>query len=168
MNINRKILAIGALLLITGIITAVMSFDPSQILQYIFIGISVTIGVTAFTIGRQAKYNFVRSKYYLWIGFILFVLAISLSIWATTLVTFIIVLGFFLLVLGIIEFVFAQQILTYEEPVPWALLGVKLAGHCNGKWRSLDIDHGRNKCQCSTSFFGRIVSFSGISVYPGE
>ena len=127
MNINRKILAIGALLLITGIITAVMSFDPSHVLQYIFIGISVAIGVTAFTIGRQAKYNFVRSKYYLWIGFILFVLAISLSIWATTLVTFIIVLGFFLLVLGIIEFVFAQQILTYEEPVPWALLGVKLA-----------------------------------------
>src|SRR5688572_30769368 len=124
MNVNRKILAIGALLLIAGITTAVMSFDPSQVLQYIFIGISVTIGVIAVAFGRQTKNNFVRSKYYLWIGFLLFALAISLSIWATTLVSFIMVLGFFLLVLGIIDFVFAQQIFNYQTPVPWSLLGI--------------------------------------------
>ena len=112
-------------MLIVGITTAVMSFDPSQVLQYIFIGLSVTIGVIAVSIGLEAKNNFVRSRYYLWLGFILFALAISLSIWATTLVAFVIVLGFFLLVLGIVEFDFAQQIFNYQ-PVSWSLLGVKL------------------------------------------
>lgn len=110
--IENALASIGALLLIVGITAAVMSFDPSQVLRYIFIGMSVTIGLIAVSIGLQARNNFVRSKYYLWIGFILFALAISLSIWATTLVAFIIVLGFFLLALGIIEFDFAQQFST--------------------------------------------------------
>lgn len=35
-------------------------------------------------------------------------------------------LGFFLILLGIIEFVFAQQILVYETPIPWGLVGLKL------------------------------------------
>ena len=126
MNVSCKVLALGALMAIAGIITALMSFDPSQLLQYIFMGVSVTMGVLAVSISRQAKDNLVRSKYYLWIGFALFALAISLGIWATTLVGFIMVLGFFLLVLGIIEFDFAQQIFNYE-PVSWSLLGVKLA-----------------------------------------
>ena len=110
MNVSWKVLALGALMAIAGIITALISFDPSQLLQYIFMGVSVTMGVLAASISRQAKDNFLRSKYYLWIGFVLFALAISLGIWATSLVAFIIVLGFFLLVLGIIEFDFAQQI----------------------------------------------------------
>ena len=126
MNINRKILSIGALLLIVGIMTAVMGYNPSQILQYIFIAILLSIGVLGFVIGQQAKNNFLRSKYYTGIGFILFALAISLGIWAATLGAFINVLGFFLLVLGIVEFVFALQILTTASPVPWGLLGVKL------------------------------------------
>ena len=126
MDIKKKILANGVLLLIAGIIAVVMSFDPSPALQYIFIGVSMTMGVIAFSIGRQAKNNFVRSTYYRWIGFILFGLAISLSVWATTLAALIIVVGFFLLVLGIVEFVFADQIFHYLTPVSWSLLGVKL------------------------------------------
>lgn len=77
-------------------------------------------------IGQQAKQNFVRSKYYIWVGFALFALAISLTIWGATLTAFISVVGFFLLTSGIIEFVFAQQILSYEEPIPWKLVGLKL------------------------------------------
>ncbi|HEX6223276.1 MAG TPA: hypothetical protein VFZ52_02635 [Chryseolinea sp.] len=126
MKIDKKLLAIGMLLLIAGVIAAAMSFDPLQILQYIFIGTYAIISVVAFAIREQAKSNFVRSKYYQWIGSIVFLLAVSLSIWGTTLVAFITVMGFFLLVLGIIEFVFAQQIFNYYTPEPWSLLGVKL------------------------------------------
>ena len=51
MDIKKKILANGVLLLIVGIIAVVMSFDPSPALQYIFIGVSMTMGVIAFSIG---------------------------------------------------------------------------------------------------------------------
>jgi hypothetical protein len=126
MKTNKKILAIGTLLLITGIFTAILSFEPSRLLQYIFIGVSLVIGGLAITVGRQSRNNFARSKYYSWVGFILFGLAISLGVWATTLSGLISVLGFFLILLGIIEFVFAQQILVIETPTPWGLVGLKL------------------------------------------
>lgn len=57
---------------------------------------------------------------------ILFGLAISLGVWATTLSGFINVLGFFLILIGIVEFIFAQQILVSEIPTPWGLIGLKL------------------------------------------
>ena len=126
MKTNRKILAIGLMLLIAGITTTIISFDPSQILKYIFIGVSLAVGVLGIAVGRQSKKNFLRSKYYWWVGLILFGVAISLGIWATTLSGFINVLGFFLILLGIIEFVFAQQILVYATPTPWRLVGLKL------------------------------------------
>ena len=126
MKTNMKILAIGALLLIAGLITTTMSYEPSQALQYVFIVMAGAVGVLGVAIGRQVKENFVRSKYYTFMGMILVAFAVSLGIWATTVTAFISVVGFFLILLGIVEFVFAQQIFVYQEPIPWAIAGVKL------------------------------------------
>lgn len=126
MNIGKKSLAIGALIVTTGIITAGMAYAPSKTLQYIFIVSSSTVGVIALLIGRQTKKSFVRSKYFTWIGFTSVVMAISVGIWATTLGEFINVVGFFLLALGIIEFVFVMQIISFETPLPWKRLALKL------------------------------------------
>lgn len=126
MDIDKKLLAVGVLLLITGIITAVLSYNPSRVLQYVFIAGSLGVGVFALLIARQAKKSFVRSQYYTWIGITSIAMAMSVGIWATTLGAFIDVIGFFLLVLGIIEFVFVLQILSYETPTRWKVLALKL------------------------------------------
>lgn len=126
MNTNRKILTGGFLLLISGLITAITSFTPSVILQYIFSGTALVAGILGVMIGRETSENFVQSTYYKWTGVVLIMLSIALGIWATSIMGFIYVMGFFLLVLGVAEFVFALQILNYETPIPWELLGLKL------------------------------------------
>jgi hypothetical protein len=126
MKTSRNILAIGTLLVAGGITTAVTSFDPSRILQYLFIGLSVTISALGFRVWQQSKSRYPKSSYYMMLGFIVLALAISVSIWATAFTGFINVLGFFLILLGIIEFVFARQILVYQTPTPWGLVGLKL------------------------------------------
>jgi hypothetical protein len=127
MNTNKKKLAIGILLLISGIMAALTSRQPSVILQYTFAGTSLIAGVLGVLIGRETKGGFVRSAYYSWIGFIMIGLSIALGIWATNALAFIYVLGFFLLILGVIEFVFVLQILSYETNIPWKILGLKLS-----------------------------------------
>ena len=127
MNKNKKLLTLGILLLISGIIAALISSEPSGILQYTFAGTTFTAGVLGVLIGREKKGGFVRSAYYSWIGFIMIGLSISLGIWATSVIAFINVLGFFLLILGIVEFVFVLQILSYETIIPWKILGLKLS-----------------------------------------
>lgn len=127
MNIKKRILLIGILFLIAGGAIMAGSYEPTRILQYVLVTVTAVAGMTAVVIGRKAKDGFVRSAYYTWIGFILITLAISLGIWATSLMAFINILGFFVMTLGIIEFVFAQQILTIENPIPWKVLAIKLA-----------------------------------------
>lgn len=126
MNNKKKILSIGIILLITGMIASVISFAPSRLLQYLFIVTSAAVGVFGILIGKNKNTGSVRSTYYSWIGFILIGLAIALAIWATSLMAFVNVLGFFLVLLGMVEFVFALQILNYETPVPWSIVGLKL------------------------------------------
>lgn len=126
MNTNNKILSMGIILLIAGVIAALISFEPSRILQYIFIATSLTVGIIGVLIGKNTKSAFVPSTYYSGIGFSLIALSITLIIWATTVSALINVLGFFLLMLAFIEFVFALQILNYETPIPWKVVGLKL------------------------------------------
>jgi hypothetical protein len=126
MKKNRKVLSIGVVLTIAGIITAMISYQPSQVLQYIFIGVSVVVGVLGIVIGKESGKSFVRSKYYTWVGLLLFGLAISLTMWATSVFAFINIVGFFLLLAGIVEFVFVQQIVSTESPLPWSLVGLKM------------------------------------------
>src|SRR5688572_11960498 len=59
-------------------------------------------------------------------GFVLIALSIALVIWATSLIALVNVLGFFLLLLGFLEFVFILQILNYQTPIPWKVIGLKL------------------------------------------
>jgi hypothetical protein len=127
MNTNNKILSIGILLLVSGIIAAFTSAEPSRILQYLFILTSLAVGMLAIATSRNTKGNFVQSTYYSWIGFASISLSVSLGVWAINSVAFINVLGLFLLILGIIEFVFALQILNYETPIPWKIFGLKIS-----------------------------------------
>ena len=127
MNTRKTILSMGIILLIAGIAAALISFWPSAVLQYIFVIASLAVGALGILIGRNNKKEFLRSTYYTWTGSVLIALAISLLIWATSLVALINVVGFFLLLLGFIEFVFALQILNYETPIPWKIVGLKLA-----------------------------------------
>lgn len=127
MNTNKKIMSMGIILLISGILAAFFSFEPSRILQYIFVLTSFVVGIIGIIIGKSTKGTFVRSSYYTWIGSVLIGLSIALVIWATTLMAFVNVLGFFLLILGIIEFVFVLQIFNYVSPIPWVVVAIKLA-----------------------------------------
>ena len=103
-----------------------MSISPSMILQYVFVVSSLAVGIVGLLIGKHTKGSFIRSTYYSWIGFVLIALSIAIVIWATSLIAFINVLGFFLIILGVIEFVFAWQILTYDTPIPWKVVSLKL------------------------------------------
>ena len=78
MNTNRKILTGGFLLLISGLITAITSFTPSVILQYIFSGTALVAGILGVMIGRETSENFVQSTYYKWTGVVLIMLSIVL------------------------------------------------------------------------------------------
>ena len=163
MNNNRKILGLGAIFLVSGIITALLSYDPSRILQYIFIATSLVGGVLAFRIARQKKESFVRSRYYTWVGSILIVAAISLGIWATTLLAFVNVVGFFLLILGIGEFVFAQQIFNYA-PFPWKLLGLKITiGAITATGAAWILTMSRIHVNVALLFLGVLISLIGLS-----
>ena len=126
MDTNKKIITGGILFLVSGLITAIISVEPSAMLQYIFVITTLTTGILGVMVGRETAGKFMRSTYYSWTGIILILLAIAIGIWATSAVAFIYVMGFFLLILGVVEFVFTIQILTYETPVPWKLVGLKL------------------------------------------
>lgn len=126
MNTNKKILSMGIILLIAGITAAAISFSWSRILQYIFVAASLSVGVLGIQLGKDTKGNVMRSTYYLWTGFVLIGLSVALVVWATSLIALVNVLGFFLLLLGFVEFVFALQILNYETPIPWKVVGLKL------------------------------------------
>lgn len=116
----------GIGLLISGVLAALISFEPSRILQYIFVTTALAIGILGILIRSDSKEKFARSTYYSWIGVILVGLSVAAVIWGTTLIALVNVLGFFLLLLGMVEFVFALQILNYQSPVPWKIVGLKL------------------------------------------
>jgi hypothetical protein len=127
MKTNTKIMSMGIILLISGIIAALLSFEPSRVLQYVFVLTSLAVGVFGVLIARDTKDTPVRSAYYTWIGFLLLGLAIAIVLWATTLTAFMNVVGFFLLAFALIEFGFALRILNEELPIPWKVVGLKLA-----------------------------------------
>jgi hypothetical protein len=126
MKTNRKLLAMGIILLISGVIAALINFDPSRILQLIFVVASLTIGVIGIVIGRKTKGPVVRSTHFWWIGVGLIGLSIGLVFWASSLTSFISVVGIFLMLLAFTEFGFALQILINQIPIPWKVVGLKL------------------------------------------
>lgn len=164
MNTKKKVLSIGVLLLAGGVITSLVSHDPTKLLRYMFVAITAVVGVLALMVGHDAKRDFVRSKYYTWIGLILILLTLSLGFWATTLPHFISILGFFLILLGILEFVFAQQLLVYEEPLPWAVVGIKLfvstVSAVGGAWILTMADRNVN---VAILFLGVLFVFVGLA-----
>jgi len=163
MNNGIKILALGAIFLVSGIITALLSYDPSRILQYLFIATSLGGAALALRIGWQRKESFVQSRYYTWIGSILILGAISLGIWATTLLAFVNVVGFFLLILGIGEFVFAQQIFNYA-PFPWKLLGLKITiGAITATGAAWILTMSRIHVNVALLFLGLLISLVGLN-----
>jgi hypothetical protein len=126
MKIKKKILSMGIILLIAGIAAALFSFWPSGILPYIFVIGSLSVGVLGILTGRNSQSMSLQATS-AWIGFALVGLAAALMIWGTSLMVFINVIGLFLLIWGFVEFVFVLQILNHESPIPWKLVGVKLA-----------------------------------------
>ena len=117
----------GIILLIAGIVAASLSFVPSKILQYIFVFASLAVGIFGVTIRKNPKDAIKQSTYYSWLGFILVALSFAVAIWATGVAALVNVLGFFLLLLGIVGFVRALQVLNYQSPIPWKVVGLKLA-----------------------------------------
>jgi hypothetical protein len=126
METNKKILSMGIMVLITGIFAGLINFDPSRILQYIFVIASLAVGVVGILIGNSSKALPVRSAYYLWIGLPFIGLALALFIWATSVATLVNVLGFYLLFLALVAFVSALRILNHEISIPWKIVGLKL------------------------------------------
>ena len=116
----------GVILLLAGVTAALISFAPSKILQYLFVLMSLTVGILGIALGKSTKGVLMRSTYYSWTGFVMIGLSVALVIWASSLTALINVLGFFLLIIGFIEFVFALQILNYHTPIPWKVVGLKL------------------------------------------
>ena len=116
----------GIILLISGVIAALINFDPSRMLKIIFVLASLTVGVIGIMIGRKAKSPFVRSSHFWWIGVGVIALSIALVIWGTSLTAFTGVVGLFLMVLAFIAFGFALQILNHQTPIPWKVVGLKL------------------------------------------
>ena len=164
MNSKRKILGLGAIFLVSGIITALLIYDPSRILQYLFIATSLGGAPLAWRIGWQKKESFVQSRYYTWIGSILIVGAISLGIWATTLLAFVNVVGFFLLIMGILEFVFAQQIVNYETPFPWNRLALKITiSAITATGAAWILTMSRIDANVALLFLGILISLVGLS-----
>jgi hypothetical protein len=126
MNIDKKVMSMGIVLLIAGMIAAAISFEPSGILLYAFMLTSLTVGVIGVLIGKDTKEIFSRSKFYAWSGFTVIGLSIALATWASGLMGFITATGLFLVLSGFIAAAFTLQILNYESPIPWKLVGLKL------------------------------------------
>ena len=126
MNTSTKIFLMGVILLIAGITAASLSFSPSMILQYVFVGSSLTVGILGLLIGKQTKPVFIRPTYYAWIGFALIAMSVAVVLWGTSMIALVSVLGLFFLLVGMIEFGFALQILNHETSIPWKTVGLKL------------------------------------------
>lgn len=118
----------GVIIALSGILAAMISFEPSRLLQYIFVVTALAIGIFGVVIGTDAKKdNPIPSSYYPWIGFILIGLSAAVVIWGTSLLMLAYLLGFFLFLLGMVEFVFALQVLDNQPPIPWGTVGRKIA-----------------------------------------
>ena len=127
MKMNKKILLMGILLLISGVTAALINFDVSVILPYIFVAASLGIISLGILIGKTVKAPPVASKYFWWIGFAVTGLSLALVAGGVDTLTVVTTLGFFLLILGFIEFGVALQILNNQRLIPWKVVGLKLA-----------------------------------------
>ena len=126
MNTNKKILVMGILLLISGVTAALINFEVSTKLQYVFVAASLAIVSLGIMIGKTVKAPPVPSKYFWWIGFAVTGLSLAAVATAASTVTAITIFGFFLFILAFVEFGVALQILINQRQIPWKVVGLKL------------------------------------------
>ena len=117
----------GIILLISGVIGALINFDGSTVLQYIFVAASLAIAGLGIMIGRKSRDSSIPATYFWWIGFAVAGLSIALVAGAASMMMVVTTFGFFLFVLAFIEFGFALQILNHRTNIPWKIVGLKLA-----------------------------------------
>ena len=55
MNTNKKLLAMGIILMIAGITAALLSFSPSMIVRYVFVVSSLAVGILGLLIGKKHR-----------------------------------------------------------------------------------------------------------------
>ena len=126
MDTRKKILLMGILLLISGVTAALINFELSAKLQYVFVAASLAIVGLGIMIGKTAKTPPVPSKYFWWIGFAVTGLSLLVLATAASALTAITILGFFLFILAFVEFGVALQILNNQRQIPWKVVGLKL------------------------------------------
>jgi hypothetical protein len=126
MDTRKKILLMGILLLISGVTAALINFEVSAKLQYVFVAASLAIVGLGIMIGKTAKTPPVPSKYFWWIGFAVTGLSLLVLATAASALTAITILGFFLFILAFVEFGVALQILNNQRQIPWKVVGLKL------------------------------------------
>ena len=126
MNTNKKILLFGILLLISGLMAALISFEGPPVLQYIFVAASLAIVSIGILIGKTVKAPPAPATHFWWIGFALTGFSVALVAGSASTTTIVTLFGFFLLVLAFIEFGVALQILNTQSLIPWKIVGLKL------------------------------------------
>lgn len=124
MNTKKNIIITGTLVVLSGIITAIMTGELSQVLRYAHALVLGSAGVFALVTGQESRAMHGRSKYYTGFGLIVITMTMSLGIFGTTPASFVNTLGVFLLLLGAVGFAFAQQLLTDREAGS-AIAGIK-------------------------------------------
>jgi len=105
----------GLLILITGVIIAFLSYNPSRTIQYVVAAGMFLSAVFAFITSAKSKDSEIRLKYHELQGAGMLAYALAILIYASTFEKFITVTMAFLLYFGITEIIFGFQLLAYKR-----------------------------------------------------
>ena len=166
MIIKRSSLLTGLFILIAGIFIALVSYNPSSVIQYVVVICSFLGGIFALLTASKSKDSEIPLKYHWLVGIGLIVYAIAIAFFAGELSSFLQVTSFFLLLFGLIEIIFTFQILSNSNRnrPEWKVMLYKvITGLIMGSGAMWVLTASQVDANIALLFSGLILSLTGLS-----
>ena len=116
----------GLLIVVTGAIIALLSYNPSRTIQYVAAAGIFLSAVFAFITAAKNKNTEIRLKYHGLQGAGMLVYALAILIYASTFEKFITITMAFLLYFGITEIIFGFQLMEYKRKISMPLIVLRM------------------------------------------
>lgn len=154
----------GLLILGTGIIIALLSYNPSRTIQYAVAGGMLLASIFAFITASKSVGSEIPMRYNNLQGLGMLAYALAIFTYATTLERFIFVTMIFALYFGITEMIFGFQLMRYKTRISMAVIIFRMAsGFILTIGAVLILTIAVLDKNASLLFTGLLIALSGIN-----
>lgn len=164
MNRFQSQILYGALILVTGLIIALLSYNPSRTIQYGVAGGMLLASIFAFITASRSAGSEIPMRYNSLQGLGMLAYALAIFIYASTLERFIFVTMIFALYFGITEMIFGFQLMRYKTRISMAVIIFRMAsGFILTIGAVLILTIAVLDKNASLLFTGLLIALSGIN-----